>query len=246
MWWIKKDKKYTELHRKVEDIASILTFDDFLSLCLRGYGDISSISYVEGILIIERWVDDFSYLHKCFILKNKVSINQLFEMAGSNSFSVYSYDNMDDRILLLSDLHRLDEEHTPPNLIELKILVDKAFDPYDSLLLYDDEYCNSLVDAKFLFEKFEFYFGINQLTHFEDVFISQMEHGTMTISGIDAFRGCKKEQSALAWIVRRYCHHGKKCILELWDIDSGFETLSTELKDLGDGIRVEYCLAKYQ
>lgn len=36
MWWIKKDKKYTELHRKVEDIASTLTFDDFLSLCLRG------------------------------------------------------------------------------------------------------------------------------------------------------------------------------------------------------------------
>lgn len=35
MWWIKKDKKYTELHRKVEDIASTLTFDDFyLCVCV--------------------------------------------------------------------------------------------------------------------------------------------------------------------------------------------------------------------
>ena len=67
----------------------------------------------------------------------------------------------------------------------------------------------------------------------------------LTIKDIDLIRGKQREQDILSRIVHWECQGGVPVVLELWDMDEGFETLADGVHELLESSQVKMKLRRY-
>ncbi len=228
-----------ENEQKKIELANLMTYDEFVAIELFNLQDknfILKIDKEKNVIIIE-YCANFSYEcnnNSMLIVQDiaDVNVRGMTKNNPGNCYYVVNFHDIKRRFLNINSLLERTPYEIPPNLCEIKRKIDnnlKDMCAKESTILDGDE--REFETAQSICEKYEYY----HVLYNDEVFYYYMAYNKAAIcviDGIDKYRGCRYEQSILEEVIRVRAKCGIKIILKLWDLDSGFECLSSNLHDL--------------
>ena len=128
------------------------------------------------------------------------------------------------------------KENVPPGLLKLKKTCERVVKPLTLLDRLTDR-GPTLNDgtvlefAERIWRSYEFWYEKEALDCFYTAYLYPVFNRS-EIEGADGLRGDRTKQHSMAEAVKCLCRAGVKVTLRVWDLDSGFETLCEELRDL--------------
>lgn len=127
------------------------------------------------------------------------------------------------------------KETIPPGLLELKKNCERIVKPLTLLDRLADRK-PTLNDgtvtefAESIWRRYDFWYEKEALDCFYTSYLYP-DFNRIEIDGINGLRGDWNRQHSVAEAVKCLCRAGAKVTLQVWDLDSGFETLREELRD---------------
>ena len=229
----------------VGSFIDLMTYDDFVAIELLNVQDENTILKMDKIsnVIIIEYCSKYSYNYSkriMLIVKkyNDIDVKIKKIIHTDTNYSVACFDDTKRRMSNIQTLLVRNPYDIPPNLSKLKKLIDKE-------VMEKDYQSMDLIENKKEFERAEkicdeyIYYHIMYNSKLAFYYFIHNKALIYVIDGIDKYRGCSKEQKILVDVIRFRVECGKKCILRLWDLDSGFEELSSGLMDLIEDGKVE-------
>lgn len=225
--------------------ANRINYDEFMGLCLFGYMDSGfypdKIWFEDGLLIIRMYdavVDPCMVLLAVFLPEDAAAFSKgylegiLQKKYPDYEIEIHSIADKESCSGCLGLLYYTKKKTVPPGLIKLKVELEKWVRP---LTLLDRLASKSEgTTAEFADRICDFYDKWNDLGELDCFYSRYLYYGfrAVEIYGIDGLRGKWNEQYKVAEAVKSLHISGVHVTLDVWDMDSGFETLKHELKDV--------------
>ncbi len=253
-----------EFDEEIGKLADMMTYDEFVSLEISDLqhegSKIVGIDKIDNVTIIEFWA---YCIHErvskwMFVVQNSadINMNEIQERYGYDCL-LSVFDDKESIKNLVYSLLECSRCWIPPAAYSFKEKLDILVKDFDDVvkqvafrkkvLIYNtatdehpvvmwarnivDKYYDNLANNNY--EKYFYYLVYGCSIVYE-------------IVELEVYRGCYNEQRILADAIRTMTNFGKKIILILWDLDLGFERLSSDLEDLITNGKVELNLQRYK
>jgi len=244
-----------EYERNLSEMAYMMTYNEFIA-CV--FFDLDSGDKIVGIDIVDNVlrIDYWQYcIHERgtkikFISRYTTDVNEkdIQEKYGFD-YDLNVFDNIDTRKYYIELLLYCSKDKIPPCLQRIKNKIDTALKEllWEKRMLMEYGHFNDyeILSADMIVDN---YYNNLENDSFGELFYWCVRPTLekCIVCGINEYRGRYKEQKIIANAIRCLSKYGKKCRLELWDLDSGFEELSSRLKELIKIGKVILALQRYK